>query len=176
MAMDILKYPDERLKQVSTPVETFDDALRTFVADLDKTMRAGPGGVGIAAPQVGRFDRIVIVDISGMSKQPKGSSNNGCMVLINPEVTEWDGMVMGREGCMSVPDFTGNVIRAEKIKLVAFDNLGKQHEYQCEGYEARAVQHEVDHLDGLLFLDRLVSRNTDLFKRKVYQEQGKDKR
>ena len=94
------------------------------------------------------------------------------MVLINPEITEWDGMVKGREGCMSVPDYTGNVIRAERIALRALNEHGATVEYECEGYEARAVQHEVDHLDGLLFLDRLVSRRTDLFRRKTYQ-QGK---
>lgn len=166
MSLDILKYPDERLKQVSTEVETFDDELRAFVAVLEETMRAGPGGVGIAAPQVGRFQRIVIVDISSKPKMP----NHGRMVLINPEITEWEGMAMGREGCMSVPDFTGNVIRAENITFTAFDEFGQQHEYRSEGYEARAVQHEVDHLDGMLFLDRLVSRRTDLFQRKVYQK------
>lgn len=171
--LEIIKYPDERLKEVSTPVKLFDDDLRIFVTELEATMRAGPGGIGIASPQVGRFERIVIVDISGMNKLPKGSSNHGRLVLINPELTEWDGMVMGREGCMSVPDFTGNVIRAEKITLSAFDELGEQYEFQCEGYEARAVQHEVDHLDGLLFLDRLVSRKTDLFKRKTYGSKKK---
>lgn len=168
----IIQYPDERLKQVSEPVESFDIELQSFVAELEQTMRAGPGGVGIAAPQVGRFQRIAIVDISGMKKPPKGSTNNGRIMLINPEITEWDGMAMGREGCMSVPDFTGNVIRAEKIVFNAFDENGEQHEYRCEGYEARAVQHEVDHLDGMLFLDRLVSRRTDLFQRKVYQNKG----
>jgi len=168
--LDILHYPDERLKQASEPVESFDDDLRAFVAELEETMRAGPGGVGIAAPQVGRFQRIAIVDISSKPKMPSGSTNNGRLVLINPEITEWDGMAMGREGCMSVPDFTGNVIRAEKISFTAFDEFGEQHEYTSEAYEARAVQHEVDHLDGLLFLDRLVSRRTDLFKRKVYQK------
>lgn len=168
--MDILHYPDTRLKQMSEPVEKFDDELRRFVAALEATMRAGPGGVGIAAPQVGRFQRIAIVDISSKPKMP----SNGRLVLINPEITEWDGMAMGREGCMSVPDFTGNVIRAEKICFTAFDEFGEQHEYSSESYEARAVQHEVDHLDGLLFLDRLVSRRTDLFKRKVYQGQRKD--
>ena len=172
--LEIIKYPDKRLKQVSVPVEKFDDGLLTFVFDLDAAMRAGPGGVGIASPQVGRFERIVIVDTSEKTKLPKGSSNHGRMVLINPELTEWDGMVMGREGCMSVPDFTGNVIRAEKITPSAYDESGEQHELQCEGFEARAVQHEVDHLDGLLFLDRLVSRKTDLFKRKTYGKKKKD--
>jgi len=90
-------------------------------------------------------------------------------VLINPEITEWEGMAVGREGCMSVPDFTGNVIRAERIALTALNEQGEAFEVRTEGYEARAIQHEIDHLDGLLFLDRLVSRRNDLFKRKVYQ-------
>ena len=119
---------------------------------------------------MGRFERIVIVDLSEKNKLPRGSSNHGRLVLINPEITEWEGFVMGREGCMSVPDFTGNVMRAEKIKLTATSEHGEQNEYECTGYEARAIQHEVDHLDGLLFLDRLVSRKTDLFKRKVYKK------
>jgi peptide deformylase len=91
------------------------------------------------------------------------------MILINPEIKTWEGMKIGREGCMSVPDYTGNVIRAEKITLSAYNEQGEMCDYECVGYEARAVQHELDHLDGLLFLDRLVSRRTDLFKRKVYQ-------
>ncbi len=162
--LDILKYPDPRLKQVSEPVTVFDEALRAFVADLEETMRAGPGGVGIAAPQVGEFRRIAIVDVSAKPKIP----NHGRLVLVNPEILEWEGMVKGREGCMSVPDFTGNVIRAASIRLRAQDEHGEEHEYAMEGFEARAVQHEIDHLDGLLFLDRLVSKRHDLFRRKVY--------
>ena len=162
---EILKYPDDRLKQVSAEVAVFDDALRLFIAELEATMRAGPGGVGIAAPQVARFDRIVIIDVSSKPK----IKHNGCMILINPEITEWDGYKIGREGCMSVPDYTGNVMRAEKIKLDTCDEQGNKKEFECEGYEARAVQHEIDHLDGLLFLDRLVSRKKDLFRRKVYK-------
>ncbi len=163
--LDILKYPDEVLKQVSEPVELFNDALLTFLSDLQQTMRAGPGGVGIAAPQVGFFQRIAIVDVS---VKPK-IKHNGCMILINPEIKTWEGMKVGREGCMSVPDYTGNVIRAEKITLQAANAQGDIIDYECVGYEARAVQHELDHLDGLLFLDRLVSRRTDLFKRKIYK-------
>ena len=163
--LDILKYPDETLKQISQPVELFDDALQKYLANLEETMRAGPGGVGIAAPQVGCFQRIAIVDVSAKPK----IKHNGCMILINPEIKTWKGMKVGREGCMSVPDYTGNVIRAEKITLQASNLQGEIIDYECEGYEARAVQHELDHLDGLLFLDRLVSRRTDLFKRKVYK-------
>ena len=163
--LDILKYPDEALKQISQPVEQFDEQLLCFLADLEQTMRVGPGGVGIAAPQVGYFKRIAIVDVS---VKPK-IKHNGCMILINPEIKTWDGMKVGREGCMSVPDYTGNVIRAEKITLQANNPQGELIDYECIGYEARAVQHEMDHLDGLLFLDRLVSRRMDLFKRKVYK-------
>ncbi len=164
--LDILKYPDEALKQLSESVAEFDDELHSFLVDLEDTMRAGPGGVGIAAPQVGYFKRIAIVDVSSRPK----IEHNGCMILINPEIKTWDGMKVGREGCMSVPDYTGNVIRAEKITLQAYNARGEQQDYECTGYEARAVQHELDHLDGLLFLDRLVSRRTDLFKRKTYHK------
>jgi len=164
--LPILTIPDERLKQVSETVSGFDDSLCDFVAQLELTRQHGPGAVGIAAPQVGHFQRIAIVDCSHTRKPVP---NHGNLVLINPEITHWDGYEVGREGCLSVPDYTGNVIRATHIKLKAQDVLGEEHEYEMEGYEARAVQHEIDHLDGILFIDRVVSRRTDLFKRKVYR-------
>lgn len=148
-------------------MEQFDDTLRAFIADLEETRLAGPGAVGIAAPQVAHFQRITIVDVSNTRKPVP---NHGYMILVNPEITEWDGYEMGREGCLSVPDYTGNVIRATRIKLEAQDPWGEPLEFEMEGFEARAVQHEMDHLDGLLFLDRVVSRRTDLFRRKVYQK------
>ncbi|NEX22754.1 peptide deformylase [Thiorhodococcus mannitoliphagus] len=163
--LEILKLPDERLKQVSEPVESFGQDLRDFIADLEETRQAGPAAVGIAAPQVGRFQRIVILDVSTRPKTP----NNGYLVLINPEIVHWEGYAMGREGCLSVPDYTGNVIRATQIRLKAHDAEGGLHEYAMEGFEARAAQHEIDHLDGLLFVDRVVSRRTDLYRRKVYK-------
>ncbi len=163
--LDILTIPDDRLRQVSEPVEDFDEALRAFIENLEETRLAGPSAVGIAAPQVGRFQRIVIVDVSGK----KGVPNHGHQVLVNPEITHWDGFEIGREGCLSVPDFTGNVIRATRIKLGARDPWGNPLEFEMEGFEARAVQHEIDHLDGLLFVDRVVSRRTDLFRRRVYK-------
>jgi len=164
----LLTYPDVRLKTVSAPVTVFDDKLHTFIGDLEKIMRAGPGSVGIAAPQVGHFERIVIVDVSSKPK----IKHHGRLVLINPEITKWEGFEIGREGCMSVPDYTGNVIRAKTIHLTALDENGSEHEYDMEAYEARAVQHEIDHLEGLLFLDRLVSRRHDLFRRKVYKSKN----
>jgi peptide deformylase len=167
--LEILKAPDARLKQVSEPVESFDGELRAFVADLEETRLAGPAAVGIAAPQVGRHQRILIVDVSGRAK----TSSHGHLVLINPEITHWEGFEMGREGCLSVPDYTGNVIRATRIRLRAQDIEGVARDYEMEGFEARAIQHEMDHLDGLLFIDRVVSRRTDLYRRKVYQKGGR---
>ena len=106
--LKLLQYPDPRLKQVSTPVQRIDAQLQALLIDLEQTMRAGPGGVGIAAPQVARFERIVIVDVSSKPK----INHHGPLVLINPEILAWEGMAKGREGCMSVPGYTGNIIRA----------------------------------------------------------------
>jgi peptide deformylase len=164
--LEILALPDARLKQVSEPVTVFDDELRRFIEDLEETRRNGPAAVGIAAPQVGRFQRIVIIDCSNTRKPVP---NHGHLILVNPEITHWEGYEPGREGCLSVPDYTGNVIRATRIHLVAQDPSGERLEFDMEGYEARAAQHEIDHLDGMLFVDRVVSRRTDLFKRKVYK-------
>jgi len=163
--LDILTLPDERLRRVSEPVQVFDDELQAFIDDLEETRRAGPAAVGIAAPQVGRPQRIVILDVSGK----KGIPNHGHLVLVNPEITHWDGFEIGREGCLSVPDYTGNVIRATRLRLLARDPADEPLELEMEGFEARAAQHELDHLDGMLFVDRVVSRRTDLFRRKVYR-------
>ena len=163
--LPILTLPDERLRRASEPVECFDQELRAFIADLEETRRAGPAAVGIAAPQVDRHQRIVIVDCSGRPK----TKSHGHLVLINPEITDREGFEIGREGCLSVPDYTGNVIRATRLQLKAQDPQGAPLEFTMEGFEARAVQHEMDHLDGLLFVDRVVSRRTDLYRRKVYR-------
>jgi len=164
--LEILQYPDPRLKQLSEPVERFDDVLRDYIVELEQTMRAGPGGVGIAAPQTGHFIRVVIVDVSNKPR----IEQHGRMVMVNPEIISYDGFAKGREGCMSVPDYTGNVIRAERIELEYFDEFGEQQKIESVDFEARAIQHELDHLEGLLFLDRLVSRRSDLFKRKTYKK------
>lgn len=160
--LEVLTYPDALLKRVAEPVERFDAELRDFIEDLAHTMEAGPAAVGIAAPQVGRGQRLVIVDVSARPR----AAGHGRLVLINPEITAWEGHAVGREGCLSVPDYTGNVIRAERIQVNARDPRGAALEFAFEGFEARVVQHEMDHLDGLLFLDRLVSRRSDLFARR----------
>jgi len=164
--LEILHYPDERLKLVSEEVTNFDQSLHDFIADLDETRLNASGCVGIAAPQVNYFQRIAIVDVSN---NPKHKSQ-GLLVLINPKIVESSGKKKGREGCLSVPDYTGNVIRAKKIVVESVDKDGQPQRHECEGFEARAVLHEIDHLDGLLFVDRLVSRRNDLFERKNYQE------
>jgi peptide deformylase len=161
--LTILTYPDDHLKIISDPVTEFNENLRSFIRDLEETMRSSAGGVGIAAPQVGFFKRMIIVDVSAKCN----IKHHGRLILINPEITDWKGYMMGREGCLSVPEYTGNVIRAKRIHLVAQNEKGEKNEYDMEEYEARAVQHEIDHLNGVLFIDRLVSRRQDLFEREI---------
>lgn len=161
---EILVHPDPRLRRMAVEVERFDAELRAFIADLEETMRTGPAAVGIAATQVGDPRRIVIIDVSGRS----GVSGHGRLVLVNPRIVARDGEVVGREGCLSVPDYTGNVARAEFITLESRDETGAHRRHEMEGFEARVAQHELDHLDGRLFTDRVVSRR-DLFRRKVYR-------
>jgi len=160
--LPIVTYPDERLKTVCEPVETFDPELREFAEHLQYTADQGPSAVGIAAPQVGRMQRLCLVDAT-RAKRPV--DNNGPLVLVNPEITNWKGFAVGREGCLSIPDYTGKVIRAETIELTAQDVEGRTVTFKMKGFEARIAQHEIDHLDGILFLDRLVSRHADLRQR-----------
>lgn len=160
--LPIVTYPDERLKTVCEPVETFDPELREFAEHLQYTADQGPSAVGIAAPQVGRLQRLCLVDAT-RAKRPV--DNNGPLVLVNPEITNWKGFAVGREGCLSIPDYTGKVIRAETIELTAQDVEGRTVTFKMKGFEARIAQHEIDHLDGILFLDRLVSRHADLRQR-----------
>jgi peptide deformylase len=120
--------------------------------------------VGVAAPQIGVLSRIVVVDVS---KSKLGKDNNhGLLEMINPEILEKSGSKTMREGCMSVPDYTGNVTRAEHIVVEFSNREGQLRVIEASGFEAVAIQHELDHLDGLLFLDRVSSLKTDLYRRK----------
>ncbi len=159
---DILIHPADCLKEIAAPVSDFGSTLKMLYDDLNDTLSQAPGCVGIAAPQIDYSQRAIMIDVKG--------SDFGCLFLVNPEIVHHEGMKRGREGCLSVPDFTGNVIRAEHIEVNAQDIEGKPLTLKFSGFEARVVQHEVDHLDGLLFLDRLISRHHDLFKRKVYKD------
>lgn len=166
--LPILKFPDPLLQQKSAPVARVTPELSTVIGDLLDTMRASPGGVGISAPQVGVLKRIVAVDVSA-SKRGAQVENHGLLVLVNPEILAKGGRQIVREGCMSIPDYTANIERAQWVLVDALDREGKQVILESVGFEAVAIQHEVDHLDGILFLDRVASLKTDLFRRKKYR-------
>lgn len=166
--LEILTFPDPRLKERSAPVDGVTAEMSPFIDDLVDTMRASPGGVGIAAPQVGVLRRVIAVDVSAHRRGGQ-EPNNGLLVLVNPEILARGGKQIVREGCMSVPDYTANVQRAQWVLVDALDREGKQVIVESIGFEAVAVQHEMDHLDGVLFLDRVVSIKTDLFRRKKYR-------
>ncbi|MDY0212825.1 MAG: peptide deformylase [Desulfuromonadaceae bacterium] len=161
---EVLVYPDPILKQKCTPVEPLSHEAEQLVQDLIDTMYAAGHSVGIAAPQIGAPLRVAVVDVSGSKLGQK--HNHGLMVMLNPEIIESSGCKTMREGCMSVPDFTGNVDRAEEIVVQFYDRAGRDRVVRCKGFEAVAIQHELDHLDGVLFLDRVSNPGTELFKRK----------
>ncbi len=162
---EVLLYPDPRLKEVCTPIVEFDDSAKQLLQDLVDTMIDAGHSVGVAAPQIGEIRRAVVVDVS-KSKLGKQQKNHGLLQMANPEIIKKEGDQVVREGCMSVPDYTGNVNRAERIVVQFLNQEGELQVIRSEGFEAIAIQHEMDHLDGYLFLDRVSSLKTDLFRRK----------
>lgn len=162
---DILTYPDPRLKEESRDVTELDDYILSVITDLKDTMNATSHSVGVAAPQMGEPVRIIAIDAS---KNPKCKENHGALILINPEIMRHEGLMQFREGCMSVPDYTGNVNRASKVIVQYQDEQLEQKVIEADGFEAIVLQHEMDHLDGILFVDRVISKRTDLFRRKKY--------
>jgi peptide deformylase len=159
-------YPDPVLKQICAPIAKFDPGVDALIQDLIDTMVVSGHSVGVAAPQIGDPRRVVVVDVS---KSKLGKDNHhGLLVMVNPVILESEGRTTMREGCMSVPDYTGNVTRAESILVQFLDRSGLEKVIHASGFEAVAVQHELDHLDGLLFLDRVTSLKTDVFRRKTY--------
>jgi peptide deformylase len=163
--LEVLTYPNPLLKQVSAEVVDFDEPTKKLIADLVETLNHFPGCVGIAAPQTGALQRIIAIDAS---RNRKPVENHGPLVLVNP-VIEWqEGEELAREGCLSLPDFTANVRRAKNIRCRATTGDGNPIVIETSGFEARVLLHEADHLDGLLFLDRVSSLKTDVFRRKRY--------
>lgn len=155
---DIVLFPDPILKAVCDPVDLDDPALPELVQDLVDTINASPG-VGVAAPQIGVAKRAIVVDV-----RPK--AGNGLIVLLNPEIVSASSPKTGREGCLSIPDFTANVRRPQEIVIRGLTPNGKSVVLHSEGLEAVCLQHELDHLDGILFLDRVASLKKDVFRRK----------
>jgi peptide deformylase len=160
MLRPILKYGDSVLHEPAEPVEAVTPAIEQIVDDMIETMYAAPG-VGLAAPQVGLPLRIFVVDIS------VGRDPSGLLVFINPEFIERDGMQMEEEGCLSVPGFNATVVRPSRVVVQGIDRAGDSHQHEATGLLARAFQHEMDHLDGVLFVDRLRGIKRDLIVRRI---------
>jgi peptide deformylase len=161
---EVLLVPDPRLKKICEPVTALDDSLSRLIADLEDTRAASAGCVGIASPQIGVLQRVAIVDTSGHKKF--GERSSGHRVLVNPVITRHEGERLGREGCLSLPDFTANVRRALVVEVEYYDEHGQPQSLRAEDFEAVVVQHEIDHLNGVLFLDRVANLSTDVFPRK----------
>jgi peptide deformylase len=158
---DILLYPNPILKQVCEDLNPLSDLGRRVAADLCETLDSGPG-VGIAAPQIGYAHRVIVVDAA---RNPK-RAGQGRFVIFNPLLVGREGTQKIREGCLSIPEYTGNVIRALDVVVEGLDPRGQRVRIRASDYEAVVFQHEIDHLDGILFLDRISNIKTDLFRRK----------
>ncbi|KPK11141.1 MAG: peptide deformylase [Acidithiobacillales bacterium SG8_45] len=143
---EILHYPDPRLRTVAKPVEVFDDSIRTLVKDMAETMYAAPG-IGLAATQIDVHQRVIVIDITPDKSDLK--------VLINPQLADLQGETVMEEGCLSVPGVYDNVQRAERIRVKAMDENGKPFEMEADDLLAVCIQHEIDHLDGKVFVDYL---------------------
>lgn len=163
--LEIRKYPDRVLKQKASPVTEFDADLQKLIDDMTDTMYDAPG-VGLAAPQVGVSRRLAVIDISTKgAKMP-------LLVLINPVFLLKEGSIEFEEGCLSLPEYTAKIERAEKVVVRTMDRKGKEIELEAEGLLAIALQHEIDHLDGLLLIDRISPIKREFFKKR-YQKKSK---
>jgi peptide deformylase len=159
--LQILEFPDPRLRTRAQPVTEVDASLRTLIDDMFETMYAAPG-IGLAATQVNVAKRVLVIDLSERHDQP--------LVLINPEVTSRAGVEETEEGCLSVPGYFDKVSRAEKIHVRALDRNGKPLEFDAEGLLAVCIQHEIDHLDGKLFVDYLSELKRTRIRKKLEKE------
>jgi peptide deformylase len=161
----IHKFPDAILKQIAKPVADIDGRIVEFLDSMAKTMYAAPG-VGLAAPQVGLSERAIVLDCDSAEQRAEGTGR-GLLKLVNPEILEAEGTIIWEEGCLSVVDFTAEVQRAARVLVRAYAPDQKEVRIEAEGLLAVALQHEIDHLDGKLFLDRVSRLKRDLYKRKV---------
>ena len=147
---EVLKFPDKRLREISTPIEKITDEIRALATDMLDVMYDEPG-IGLAAPQVGELIRLIVVDTEWTSDDAERSP----LVLVNPEILERSGKIVWTEGCLSVPDFEAEVERAQSVRLQAQDLDGVDLEIDAFDLQAVCVQHEIDHLDGILFIDHI---------------------
>ncbi len=163
--LEIKKYPEKVLKQKAAPVTKVNDEIKTLVDDMVETMYAAPG-VGLAAPQVGISKRIAVIDVTMKDAEMP------LIVLINPELVRREGCIEFEEGCLSFPGFTAKIERAEKLLVRALDRDGRPFEIESEGLLSIAMQHEMDHLDGILLIDRISPLKREFFKKR-FQKTGK---
>jgi peptide deformylase len=154
--LDIVLEGDPRLRQKATRVKHVDESLRRIAADMHETMDAAPG-VGLAGPQIGLMRRIVVVHVP---KDEEEDQEEVRLTLVDPEIVKAHGKVYGQEGCLSIPRWVGDVPRAESVTVKAIDLDNKHVRLKATGFLARVIQHEVDHLDGILFVDRVEDRST----------------
>ncbi len=159
--LKIFKYPDPVLRDKAKPVERIDSSIRKLAEDMAETMYNAPG-IGLAANQVGELKRIIVVDLQNREE----NHSSGLIVLINPEIIETSGLIKCEEGCLSVPGFYSKVKRHERIVVQGKNLDGKLVKIDAQGLLSVALQHEIDHLDGILFIDRLGPVGRELFKRK----------
>jgi len=160
---EVLRYPDRRLKLPAVPVGRPGPEIHDLARDLVDTAAAFPHTVGIAAPQIGVLWRVALVDCTGHRKVPDAQ---GRIWLIDPVVVEREGDELAREGCLSLPEITANVRRPARIAVDTTDLDGRRRRIEADAFEARAVLHEIDHLDGILILDRVASLALDVFPRR----------
>ncbi len=158
----IRTYPDPVLRRKTDRVEKIDSSLDRLIQDMVETMHAAPG-VGLAANQVGVALQLAVIDLSGREDIQQ---RYPLLVIINPEIVSMEGSVIEEEGCLSIPDYSEKVKRAAKVKVRAQDRTGKRFEMEADGLLAKALQHEIDHLNGLLFVDRLSPLKKNIFKRR----------
>jgi peptide deformylase len=158
---EVLQFPDKRLRRVSQPIREITDAIRTLAGDMLEVMYDEPG-IGLAAPQVGEAVRLVVVDTDWREENAERSP----LVLVNPEIVSAEGEITWTEGCLSVPDFEAEVERAARVTLRAQDLDGRPLTIDAEGLRAVCFQHEIDHLDGVLFIDRISRLKRNLYVRK----------
>ncbi|HEV7687428.1 MAG TPA: peptide deformylase [Acidimicrobiia bacterium] len=162
----VVRLPEPVLKRVADPVTEIGAEEKALAADLLDTMFAAPSCVGVAAPQIGVSIRAFSVDVTG---HKKADSCHGPFVLFNPVLILARHLELAREGCLSVPDLTGNVARASEVVVAGLTPEGTTRVIEANAFEARALLHELDHLDGRLFLDRVGSLSTDVFRRRRYR-------
>jgi peptide deformylase len=165
--LTIKTYPDDVLKRRAEPVEAVDEDVRRLIDDMAQTMYAAPG-IGLAAPQVGVSKRVIVVDVSTMDEELPG-----LIPLVNPEITQSEGEIELEEGCLSLPGFTAMVKRAGRVCVRALDSDGKPIQLDAEGILAIALQHEMDHLEGTLLLDRTSPLRREFYKKKVKKSLAK---